>query len=61
MYRSIERFLKDESGSVTIEYGLIGAGIVFAFVAVLTGLAVELRHVLSSSKQDAKNLDKPSR
>jgi pilus assembly protein Flp/PilA len=36
------RFLKDESGAIAIEYGLIAAGISVAIIAVVQGLSRNL-------------------
>lgn len=57
MYRSIKRFIEDESGSVALDYGIIGAGIFIAFVAILATLGAELRQIVSNSKNDVDNVD----
>ena len=38
----LPRFLKDESGATSIEYGLIAAGISVAIIAVVNGLGTRL-------------------
>lgn len=53
MYRALKRFLNDENGSLPIEYGLIGAALMLAFVSMLAGLGRELRHVLRQCKDGA--------
>jgi pilus assembly protein Flp/PilA len=40
--RSIERFLRDESGATAIEYGLIAAGISVAIITVVGTLGSKL-------------------
>jgi Flp pilus assembly pilin Flp len=61
MYRSLKRFIRNESGSVTIEYGIIGMGIGLAFIAVLAILGGELRQIVANSKHNIHNVDKPSK
>ena len=61
MYRSLKRFIRNESGSVTIEYGIIGMGIALAFIAVLAALGGELKQIVASSKHNMHNVDKPSK
>jgi len=38
----LPRFLKDESGATSIEYGLIAAGISVAIIAVMNSLSTRL-------------------
>ena len=40
-------FLKDESGTTAIEYGLIAAGISVAIIAVVNGLGTKLNTTFS--------------
>jgi Flp pilus assembly pilin Flp len=61
MYRSLKRFIGNESGSVTVEYGIIGMGIALAFVAVLAMLGGELKQIVANSKHHVQNVDKPSK
>lgn len=42
------RFLKDDSGAIAIEYGLIAAGISLAIIAVVSNLATKLKTTFSS-------------
>jgi pilus assembly protein Flp/PilA len=42
------RFLKDETGATSIEYGLIAAGIAVALITVLNGLGTKLKTTFSS-------------
>ena len=42
------RFLKDDSGAIAIEYGLIAAGISLAIIAVVSNLATKLKTPFSS-------------
>ena len=37
MRNLIQRFVRDESGATVIEIGLIGAGILVAIIAVVSG------------------------
>ena len=41
-------FLKDESGTTAIEYGLIAAGISVAIIAVVQGLGTKLNTTFTS-------------
>ncbi|WP_256724475.1 Flp family type IVb pilin, partial [Xanthomonas oryzae] len=40
--KTIQRFIKDESGATAIEYGLIAAGIALAIIAAVNGLGTKL-------------------
>ena len=42
------RFLKDDSGAIAIEYGLIAAGISLAIIAVVSNLGTKLKTTFSS-------------
>jgi pilus assembly protein Flp/PilA len=42
------RFLKDESGATTIEYGLVAAGISVAIIAVVQGLGRNLNEIFTT-------------
>jgi pilus assembly protein Flp/PilA len=42
------RFLRNESGAIAIEYGLIAAGIAVAIIATVEGLGVNLTGTLGS-------------
>jgi pilus assembly protein Flp/PilA len=42
------RFVKDESGTTAIEYGLIAAGISVAIIAVVQGLGTKLNTTFTS-------------
>jgi pilus assembly protein Flp/PilA len=48
------RFLKDDSGATTIEYGLIAAGISVAIIAVVNGLGTKLNTTFSNSTSQMK-------
>jgi pilus assembly protein Flp/PilA len=43
-------FLKDESGTTAIEYGLIAAGIAVAIITVVNGLGTQLNATFSKVK-----------
>ncbi|WP_447778590.1 Flp family type IVb pilin [Variovorax boronicumulans] len=45
MLSSITRFLRDEEGATAIEYGIIAGVISIAIVAVLPGIADQLKGV----------------
>ncbi len=42
------RFLHDESGATSIEYGLIAAGISVPIIAVVSGLGTKLKTTFTS-------------
>ena len=42
MKRCFVRFVKNESGAMAIEYGLIAAGISVAIIAVVSGIGTNL-------------------
>jgi pilus assembly protein Flp/PilA len=45
-------FLKNESGTTAIEYGLIAAGISVAIIAVVNGLGTQLNTLFSTVSSD---------
>ena len=54
MKKLIARFVKDESGSTAIEYGLIAAGISLAIIAVVNGLGSNLNTKFNSINTSLK-------
>jgi pilus assembly protein Flp/PilA len=50
MTKLVKRFLKDESGTTAVEYGLVAAGISVAIIAVVQGLGSRLTSVQSAFK-----------
>jgi pilus assembly protein Flp/PilA len=48
------RFVKDRSGAMAIEYGLIAAGISIAIIAVVNGLGTQLNNTFSSVSSQLK-------
>ena len=48
------RFLKDEAGATSIEYGLIAAGISVAIIAVVNGIGTKLHTTFSSISTQLK-------
>ena len=48
MKTTLARFLKDESGSTAIEYGLIAAGIAIAILTALNALGGSLAGLFGS-------------
>jgi pilus assembly protein Flp/PilA len=42
MFNHIQRFLKNESGTTAIEYGLVAAGIAVAVIAAVNGIGTAL-------------------
>jgi pilus assembly protein Flp/PilA len=49
------RFVKNESGTTAIEYGLIAAGISVAIIAVVNGLGTQLNTTFTSVSTSLKN------
>jgi len=54
MLTRVRAFLRDESGSTAIEYGLIAAGISIAIIAVVNGLGTKLKTTFSSISTQLK-------
>jgi pilus assembly protein Flp/PilA len=48
------RFVKNESGTTAIEYGLIAAGISVAIIAVVNGLGTKLNTTFTSVSTQLK-------
>jgi pilus assembly protein Flp/PilA len=48
--KTLQRFVKDESGATAIEYGLIAAGISVAIITVVQGLGTKLNSTFGSVK-----------
>jgi pilus assembly protein Flp/PilA len=44
----VTRFLHDQSGATSIEYGLIAAGIAVAIISVVSGLGTKLKTTFTS-------------
>jgi len=49
------RFVNDNSGATSIEYGLIAAGISVAIIAVVNGLGTQLNSTFTSVKTSLAN------
>lgn len=43
MKKMLVRFLRDQSGATSIEYGLIAAGIALAVIAVVSNVGTKLK------------------
>ena len=52
--RTIHRFLADETGATSIEYGLIAAGISLMIIAVVNGLGSKLNTKFTSINSSLK-------
>ena len=48
MLKKIRRFLKDESGTAAVEYGLITSGISVAIIPSVTGVGNKLVAIFST-------------
>jgi pilus assembly protein Flp/PilA len=44
----VTRFLQNQSGATSIEYGLIAAGIAVAIISVVSGLGTKLKTTFTS-------------
>ena len=42
MKKTVKRFLTDERGATTMEYGLVAAGLSLAIITLLQGISVRL-------------------
>jgi pilus assembly protein Flp/PilA len=54
MLVQIKAFLRDESATTAIEYGLIAAGISIAIISVVKGLGTKLNTTFSSISTQLK-------
>ena len=54
MQTAIPRFIKDCSGAIAIEYGLIAAGIAVAIIAVVQGIGSKLNASFASISTQLK-------
>jgi len=48
MFKQVQRFLKDESGTAAIEYGLLASGISVAIIPAVKEVGVKLVEVLAT-------------
>jgi pilus assembly protein Flp/PilA len=48
MYNLIQKFLADQSGATSIEYGLIAAGIGVALITLVTSVGTELQNLFTN-------------
>lgn len=48
------RFMRDESGATSIEYGLIAAGVALAVITVLNGVGTKLKTTFSTVQSALK-------
>ena len=54
MFEKLKAFAKSESGAISIEYGLIAAGISIAIIAVVNGLGTSLNTKFKSISTQLK-------
>ena len=54
MKNLVSRFVNDESGATTIEYGLIAAGIALAIITVVNNLGTSLNAKFGSISSSLK-------
>ena len=54
MFSRVRRFLKDESGTTAIEYGLVASGIAAAIIAVVNGIGSNLNTKFKSLSTQLK-------
>ena len=47
MLKQLRRFLKDESGTAAIEYGLLASGISVAVIPGVNNVGTKLAHIFS--------------
>jgi pilus assembly protein Flp/PilA len=48
MFKTLQRFLKDESGAAAIEYGLLTSGISVAIIPTIKNVGVKLVDVFTA-------------
>jgi len=48
MFKQVQRFLKDESGTAAIEYGLLASGISVAIIPAVKEVGVKLVEVFAT-------------
>ena len=54
MLVKLRRFMADESGATSIEYGLIAAGIALVIIAVINGIGTRLNTKFTSISTQLK-------
>jgi pilus assembly protein Flp/PilA len=57
MHSLVQKFLKDESGATSIEYGLIAAGIGVALITLVGQVGGELRSLFENLQTGLENFN----
>lgn len=57
MYKLIRKFLEDQSGATSIEYGLIAAGIGVALITLVGQVGDELRDLFTNLQTGLSNFN----
>lgn len=60
MYSMIKKFLRDERGATSIEYGLIAAGIGVAVITLVSQVGGELQTLFSNLKTQLSSFNSTS-
>lgn len=60
MFSLVQRFIKDERGATSIEYGLIAAGIGVALVTLVSQVGSEVQGLFSSVKLQLEGFTPPT-
>jgi pilus assembly protein Flp/PilA len=59
MFNLVQKFIKDESGATSIEYGLIAAGIGVALVTIVNGVGSEIKALFEGLTSDLNTFNNP--
>lgn len=59
MYNLIRKFLADQSGATSIEYGLIAAGIGVALITLVGNVGTELRELFTNLQTQLSTFNTP--
>lgn len=59
MFNLVQKFIKDERGATSIEYGLIAAGIGVALLSIVTQVGTEIQTLFNGLITDLSGFNNP--
>ena len=60
MFNLVQKFIKDERGATSIEYGLIAAGIGVALLTIVTQVGTEIQTLFNGLITDLSGFNNPA-
>jgi pilus assembly protein Flp/PilA len=60
MFNLVQKFIKDERGATSIEYGLIAAGIGVALVTIVSNVGGEIQSLFNNMLSDLQGFTPPT-